>query len=159
MVANEVAGDPRPDAECELAVQTTEGRVFHRRENIPRLRSVTEIDSRPNERFAPAEISRIADGRNRLEAEVAVPPGENPALLIVSRPFFAGYVAKVGDRVFEIGSYRALMPLIELPPGTKGRLTIVYRPWWLIWGGTIAAATFAAMLGCAVLAAMARRSA
>ena len=159
IVANELTGDPRPDAEWELAVQTSEGRVFHRRENLSRLRSVTEIDSRPNERFAPAEISRIADGRNRLEAEVAVPPGENPALLIVSRPFFAGYLAKVGDRVFEIGSYRALMPLIELPPGTKGRLTIVYRPWWLVWGGTIAAATFAAMLGCAVLAAMARRSA
>ena len=62
-------------------------------------------------------------------------------------------------RLIEIGSYRALMPLIELPPGTKGHLTIVYRPWWLVWGGTIAGATFAAMLGCAVLAAMARRSA
>jgi hypothetical protein len=159
IIANDMIGDPRPDSEWELAVRTTEGRVFHRRENAPRIRSVAEIDSRPNERFAPAEISRIADGRNRVEADVAVPPGENPAFLTLSRPFFSGYRARLGDRVLEVGSYRGLMPVIELPPGTKGRLTIVYRPWWLIWGGAIAAASFVALLGFGVLAAMARRAA
>jgi hypothetical protein len=159
IVASEVSTNPYPASEWELTATTEEGRVFHRRNPLTPVRSVTSLDSRPNEQFAPAEISRIAAGRNRVEADVAVPTGDMPALLTISRPFFSGYKAKVGGRVFEVNAYRGLMPVIELPGGTKGRLTIVYRPWWLIWGGAIAAASLAACLGSAVLAAMRSRSA
>src|SRR5205823_1716617 len=70
IVASEVAIGPQPDTEWELAVTTKEGRVFHRRgEPFPAVRSVTAIDSRPNEQFVGAEIFGIANGRNRLEAD------------------------------------------------------------------------------------------
>ena len=159
VIANEIAGDPQPASEWILRAGTSEGRVFYRRgEPLSPIRSVAEIDSRPNEQFALAEVSRIVDGRNRLEADIAVPSGNVPALLAISRPFFGGYCAKIAGRVFEVGTYRGLMPVIELPGGTNGRLTVVYRPWWLIWGGAIAAASFAALLSCSALAAMRSRA-
>jgi len=138
IVANEVTADPRPDSEWELAARTTEGRVFHRRGEIfPAIRSVAGIDSRPNEQFATAELSRIENGRNRLEANVTVPEGARPALLTISRPFFNGYRARIGDRVLRVNSFRGLFPTVEIPAGTSGRLTIVYQPPWLVWGGAV----------------------
>ncbi|PZR76042.1 MAG: hypothetical protein DLM73_03690 [Chthoniobacterales bacterium] len=158
IVANEIALDPQPETEWELAAVTQEGRVFHRRKPIAIVRSVTDIDSRPNERFASAEISQVVNNRNGFEASVAVPDGAAPALLAVSRPFFGGYRANIGDRFFRVESYRGLMPMIGLPPGTKGRLTIAYRPRWLIWGTAIAAFSCLAMLGSIVAALATSRS-
>ena len=144
IVANEIARDPQPEVEWELAVTTEEGRVFHRRgAALARVRSATAIDSRPNEQFASADVSRIVNGRNRLSADVTVPPDGAPALLTISRPFFEGYRARIGDVPLKVGSYRGLMPIIEIPSGMSGQLTLVYRPWWLIYGGAIS-------LGCLV---------
>ncbi len=138
IVANEVATNPQPETEWELAVTTKEARVFHRRgEPFQVIRSITAIDTRPNEQFAPTEISRVENRRNRLEANVAVPVGTNPALLTISRPFFDGYRARIGARELRVDSYRGLIPTIEIPAGVSGRLTMVYRPPWLIWGGTV----------------------
>jgi hypothetical protein len=138
IVASEVTTNPQPETEWELAVTTKEGRVFHRRgEPFQIVRSVTAIDSRPNEQFAPAELSRIENNRNRLQADLVVPNGGNPALLTISRPFFDGYRARIGAHELRVDSYRGLFPTIDLPAGTNGRLTIVYRPPWLIWGGTV----------------------
>ena len=136
IVANEFGWDPQPEAEWELVVATEEGRVFHRRAGaLARVRSVNAIDSRPNEHFASADVSRIVNGRNRLLADVTVPPNGAPALLTLSRPFFNGYRAKLGDIPLKVDSYRGLMPTIEIPAGMSGRLTLVYRPWWLMYGG------------------------
>ena len=157
IVANEMPGDPRPDSEWELAARTGEGRIFHRRQTFPSVRAIEGIDSRPGEQFARAEVSRISERRNRIEADVNVVPGEKPALLTVSRPFFPGYHANIGGRFLQVSSYRGLIPVIELPPGTNGHLTIVYRPWWLIWGGTFAAVSLTVLLGFGVLAAMPQR--
>ncbi|MEY2575375.1 MAG: hypothetical protein QOF80_862 [Verrucomicrobiota bacterium] len=137
IVANEVATNPLPDTEWELAVTTKEGRVFHRRESFPVVRSVTALDSRPNEQFATADISRIENRRNRLEADVKIPPGANPAVLTFSRPFFSGYRARIGDQELRVDSYCGLIPTIEIPAGTSGRLTMVYRPAWLVRGGSV----------------------
>jgi hypothetical protein len=160
IVASETGSDPRPDSEWVLAATTKEGRVFHRRgEPFPPIRSLTEIDSRPNEQFARAEVSRISEHRNGLEADVNVASGERPALLTISRPFFPGYQAKLGGLILEVGANRGLMPVIEVPPGASGRLTIVYRPWWLIWGGAIAAASLAALFFSSILATMQKHQA
>jgi hypothetical protein len=138
IVANEVATNPEPEAEWELAVTTKEGRVFHRRSGpLPAVRTVTAIESRPNEQFTSAEISRIDNRRNQLKADVTVPPKGHSALLTFSRPFFSGYQAWLGDRSLKVNSYRDLMPTIELPAGTSGRLTMVYQPTWLVRGGGI----------------------
>jgi hypothetical protein len=144
IVASEAGTNPPPETEWGLAVTTKEARVFHRRgEPFQIVRSVTAIDSRPNEQFAPAEISRIENGRNRLQVDVVVPVGPNPALLTISRPFFNGYRARIGARELRVDSYRGLFPTIEIPAGSSGRLMMVYRPAWLVWGGVVSISSLA----------------
>jgi hypothetical protein len=140
VVAQEVSITPQPSSEWELVVSTDEGNVFHRR-SAPFLRvhSVTSIDSRPNEQFVLATISRINESRNFVAADVDVPVGDRSALLIFSRPYFRGYKARIEDQKLVITSYRGLFPILEVPAGTHGRLTVAYRPAWLLWGGGIAA--------------------
>jgi hypothetical protein len=140
VVAREVSITPQPSSEWELVVSTDEGNVFHRRSApFSRIHSVTSIDSRPNEQFVLATISRINDSRNFVEADIDVPAGGRPALLTFSRPYFRGYKARIGDQKLAITSYRGLFPILEVPAGTHGRLTVAYRPAWLLWGGGLAA--------------------
>jgi hypothetical protein len=141
VVAREINLVPQPSSEWQLVVSTDEGTVFHRRgAPFARMRSITSIDSRPGEQFATATVSRINDSRNRVEADVDVPNGDRPALLSFSRPYFRGYEAWLGNQKLSVTSYRGLFPIVEVPAGTHGRLTLVYRPAWLIWGSAIAAA-------------------
>ena len=137
IVADEITTQPSL-ADWQLAFSNDEGRVFHRRgAPLPRVRSVTWIDSRPDEKFIPAVISRIVDSRNHVEVDVDVPSGGKPALLEFSRPYFRGYEARIGNRLLSVSSYRGLIPLVELPPGLRGRLVLKYRPSWLVYGGAL----------------------
>ena len=139
VVARELDITPQPTSEWEAVLTTDEGRVFHRRgPPFARVRSVTSIDSRPGKQFATATISRINDSRNRVEADVDVPNGDRPALITFSRPYFRGYEARLGNRKLGVTSYRGLFPLVEVPAGTHGLLTLTYRPYWLVWGGSAA---------------------
>jgi hypothetical protein len=141
VVAREASITPQPSSEWELVVSTDEGNVFHRRSApFSRVRLVTSIDSRPNEEFVSATISRINDSRNFVDADIDVPAGGRSALLTFSRPYFRGYKARVGNQKLAITSYRGLFPILEVPAGTHGRLTVAYRPAWLLWGGGVAAA-------------------
>jgi hypothetical protein len=142
VVAREVDITPQPTSEWEQIVSTDEGRVFHRRgAPFARVRSVTSIDSRPNEQFVAATISQIDDSRNRVHVDVDVPNGERPALLTFSRPYFRGYEARLGNQKLAVTSYRGLFPVVEIPAATHGPLTLIYRPKWLIWGGGAATAS------------------
>lgn len=139
VVAQEVDITPQPDSEWELVVSTDEGNVFHRRSApFARVRSVTSIDSRPNEQFVLATISEINDSRNFVNADIDVPVGDRPALVTFSRPYFRGYHAWLGDRKLPVTSYRGLFPVVEIPAGGHGRLVLIYRPVWLIWGSATA---------------------
>jgi hypothetical protein len=139
VVAHELDIAPQPSGEWELAVSTDEGRVFHRRDApLERVRSVTSTDLRPNEQFVLATISEIKDSRNFVTADIDVPAGDRPALLTFSRPYFRGYNASIGDQKLDVVSYRGLFPMVEVPAGTSGRLTLTYRPRWLILGSAIA---------------------
>jgi len=141
VVARELDIAPQPPSEWQLVVSTDEGRVFHRRgAPLARVRSVVSIDSRPNEQFVPATISRINDSRNRVEADVDVPSGDRSALLTFSRPYFRGYEARLGNQQLAVTSYRGLFPVIDVPAGVHGRLTLTYRPYWLKWGSEAAVA-------------------
>jgi hypothetical protein len=141
VVARELDITPQPSSDWEQIVSTDEGRVFHRRgTSFARVRSVTSIDLRPNEQFVAATISQIDDSRNRVQVDVDVPNGNRPALLTFSRPYFHGYQAHLGDQKLAVTSYRGLFPVVEIPAGAHGRLTLVYRPNWLIWGGAAAIA-------------------
>jgi hypothetical protein len=149
VVAREMNLSPHPESEWEQIVSTDEGRVFHRRgAPFARVRSVTSIDSRPEEQFVSATISRINDSRNRVEADIDVPAGDQPALLSFSRPYFRGYQARLGNQKLAVGSYRGLFPLVKVPANAHGQLILVYRPSWLIWGtGAAVACGLVLLLG------------
>jgi len=158
VVAGELDLTPQPASEWELVVSTDEGRVFHRRRApLARVRSVTLIDSLPNQQFASATISNITDSRDWIETDVDVPNGDQPALLTFSRPYFRGYKARLGNQKLAITSYRRLFPIVELPAGAHGRLILVYRPTWLMWG-IGAATTCGLIMMFSVLAASYRRT-
>jgi uncharacterized membrane protein YfhO len=141
VVAREMDVAPQPASEWQLVASTDEGRVFHRRgAPLARVRSVTTINSQPNEQFAVATVSRISDSRNRVEADVDVPNGNRQALLAFSRPYFRGYEAHLGNQKLAVTSYHGLFPVVEVPTGAQGRLTLAYRPYWLIWGTSAAIA-------------------
>jgi hypothetical protein len=147
VVARELDITPQPTSEWGSVLTTDEGRVFHRR-GVPfaRVRSITSIDSRPGEQFTTATVSRIIDSRNRVQVDVDVPQGDRPALLTFSRPYFRGYEARLGDRKLAVTSYRGLFPIVEVPAGAHGRLALIYRPTWLIWGSVAAAASVLVIL-------------
>jgi hypothetical protein len=161
VVAREVDFAPQPASEWEHVVSTDEGRVFHRHgAPFARVRSVTSIDSRPGEQFVSATISRINDSRNRVEANIDVPAGDQPALLSFSRPYFRGYQARLGNQKLTVSSYRGLFPLVEVPADAHGQLTLTYRPVWLFLGSSAAAASgLVLLLGfiAAIFSAQARR--
>jgi uncharacterized membrane protein YfhO len=141
VVARELDIAPQPSSEWDLVVSTDEGRAFHRRGRpLARVRSATSIDSRPNEQFVSAAISRIKDSRNRIEADVNVPRGDRPALLTFSRPYFRGYEARLGNQKLVVTSYRGLFPIVEVQAGTHGTLALSNLPYWLIWGSGAALA-------------------
>jgi len=147
VVARELDVAPQPASECKLILSAEEGRVFHRRgAPFARVRSVTSIDSRPNEQFVAATVSRINDSRNHVEADVDVPGGDQSTLLIFSRPYFRGYEARLGNQQLAVNSYRGLFPLVEVPARAHGRAILIYRPTWLIWGSSAAVACALAVL-------------
>jgi hypothetical protein len=147
VVARELDIAPQPASEWQLVVSTDEGRVFHRRgAPFAGVRSVVSIDSRPNEQFVAATISRINDSRNRVELDVDVPSGDRHALLTFSRPYFRGYEARLGNQKLAVTSYRGLLPIVEVPAGSNGRFTLTYRPYWLKWGSAAAIACVLALL-------------
>ncbi len=147
VVANEVQLIPKPETEWELVHSDAEGRVYHRRGGtFARIRSVAVLDSKPNEQFSIAELQVVEDSRNRVLADVAVPSNGSSALLTFSRPFFRGYQARIGSTTFAVDSYRGLFPTVEVPSGIKGRLSLVFHPWWLTWGGTLSAISLLILL-------------
>jgi hypothetical protein len=158
VVARELDITPQPSSEWEQIVSTDEGRVFHRRrEPFARVRSVTSIDSQPNAQFVSATVSQINNSRNYMEADVNVPSGSRPALLIFSRPYFRGYEAHLGNRKLAVTSYRGLFPMVEVPAGAHGRLALIYRPAWLIWGCAATVVCILVMLLALILKARAWR--
>jgi hypothetical protein len=139
VVAREVNLAPQPTTEWELVFSNDEGNVFHRRgAPFATVRSVASIDSRPNEQFVSAAVANIDDSRNQVQADIAVPSGNRSALLTFARPYFRGYEARVANQKFAITAYHGLFPLVEVPAGTRGRLTLSYRPPWLILGSAAA---------------------
>jgi len=142
IVAWDLGIDPALGPDWEFVTSTEEGALYHRiGPPLARVRSVTLIDSRPSEQFAAATVSEIDDSRNHVAADVDVPSGGAPALLTFSRPYFRGYEARLGNQKLRVDSYRSLFPIVEVPAGSHGKLTLIYRPWWLIFGGGIATAS------------------
>ena len=157
VVAREMDVAPQPASDWQLTITTDEGRVFHRNgEPFPQVRSVTSTDSRPNEQFAAAAISKIKDSRNEVKAHIEVPRDGPPALVTFSRPHFSGYVAHLRGHALRVASNRGLMPMVEVPAGSKGQLVLTFRPWWFIYGGIVSLVCLAIVWASAILAAAQR---
>jgi hypothetical protein len=144
IVAREFDFAPKPAGAWQLVFSSDEGRVYHRRVRLASVRSVRALDSLPDEQFAVAKIAIVEDSRNRVVVDVQSIAETRPALLTFSRPYFRGYQVRLGSRVLPVKSYRDFIPVVEIPPGTSGRLVLSYRPAWLLWGGAVAA-------GCALV--------
>jgi hypothetical protein len=148
VVAKEFNFAPQPASEWQLVTENDEGRVFHRQgEPMPVVRSVNFFGKN-----SIAEITDIAAERNRVSVSVDVPAGEHSALIAFSRPFFPGYRALINRHNLSVSSERNLIPLVEVPPGTHGRLTLYYRPDWLVYGGAIAIASAVIWVTCSIFA-------
>ncbi|CAN5175041.1 hypothetical protein BH20VER2_BH20VER2_00080 [soil metagenome] len=151
---------PQPEEEWTLAFQNAEGRVYHRvgspfatvrpvpwleAELLNPMAPAGAMKLHPRDEtareFAAADVRVLEDSRHRVVAEVAVPAGQRPALLAFSRPFFRGYRASLDGQPLAVTSYRSLLPMVELPAGARGQLSLVFRPWWLMAGGAIAGTT------------------
>src|SRR2546430_9365816 len=134
IVAREFNFTPQPAAEWELATEANEGRVFHRRgQPIPTVRSVNFSGKN-----SIAKITDIVAGGKFFSASILAPDGDRPALFPVSLSLFPRYRALINRRNLAVFSERNLIPLIDVPPGTHGRLTLYYRPDWLIYGSALA---------------------
>ena len=136
VVASDSGINPALGADWERVESTEEADVYHRLgPPLQRVRSVAQVDSRPNESFSTPTISEIKDTRNHVTADVDVPANGSSALLTFSRPYFRGYQATIGNRALHVDSYHGLFPTVEVPASAHGRFRLIYRPWWLIGGG------------------------
>jgi hypothetical protein len=152
-IAREEWLNPEPRSEWQLVTATNEGRVFHRRGRpLPRVRSVLSTPGRPEMEYAAARIANIQESRECVSADVDVPAGERPALISISRPYFDGYRATLGGNPVSVSSDRSLFPVVELAPGSRGRLVVRYRPPWLVYGAALGAAAAVVWL-CSLAAA------
>ncbi|MGH8165088.1 MAG: hypothetical protein ACREP1_12225, partial [Rhodanobacteraceae bacterium] len=153
IVAQEIATTPAPATEWTLVRDDEEGRVYERvGAPFARVRSLGFLEELPNEKLARAKVHLREDSRQKVVADVEVPPGDSPATLVFARPFFDGYRATLNGRHLPVDSFRGLAPVVQLPPGAHGRLTLIYRPWWLLLGGAIAMISALVMIVAAGLA-------
>ena len=134
ILASDSAAPAPPAGEWELVHSSAEGEVFHRR---GKPLTVLHAANLPGEPAGRPTISLRGESRNRIQADVDVPEDGPQAVMLISRPYFNGYGAILEGKRLPLASYRGLIPIVRLAPGSHGRLTIVYRPWWLIWGGAV----------------------
>lgn len=92
-----------------------------------------------------AQVREIANSRNGADADV-VARDDQPIVLTFRRPFLPGYRATLNGRSIPVTSYEGLMPAVELPAGSSGRVELRYRPPAVLWGAAIAAASALSML-------------
>jgi len=128
--------DPALGPDWEFVASSDEAAVYHRvGPPLERVRSVESLDPRPEMKFAPALISQIEESRNHITLRVDVVEGGAPALLTFSRPYLRGYEARLGNDKLRVDSYRGLFPVVEVPADSHTKLTLIYRPTWLLYGG------------------------
>ncbi len=142
LVDRALAFTPKPGSEWRLAHEPPEGRIFER---VGKPIGPLHAISLPNEKVTPVTIRVLSDSRQTLLADLAAPNDGGEVSILVARPFFDGYHATLNGKNLAVESYRGLAPLIKLPAGTRGRLTLVYQPWWLSLGGAIAGLSLLAL--------------
>ncbi len=155
IIAREFDFSPPPASEWQSVITNDEAHVYHRLgDPIPTVRSV-DWDGK----HALARVREIVESRNSVSASVENAPGDKPTLLAFSRPYFRGYHAWIGERALPVQSFRGLIPLVEIPAGARGRLTLAYRPNWLMFGSATAIVSAGVWIVSAIFALRAIRRA
>jgi hypothetical protein len=154
IVAREFNVQPRPASEWQAVRSSAEGTVYHRAGTpIPVARAFWDAELSLRDGIGTVRV--ISDARSKVVIDYAGDPeDELPIFVAFSRPYFPGYVASDGSESFDVNSYRGLIPIVELPPGFTGQLTLSYRPAWLIYGGMVALACALAWLTGAIASAI-----
>jgi hypothetical protein len=141
---------PVPDgtplaSEWERAFESSEGIVYHRRGGpLADVRAWESREPGGPKAFAPALVRVRENVRQRVAVEVSPMPGSSasgPILLAFRRPHFPGYRAFLNGQRLPVGSYQGLLPTVELPAGSAGRVTLEYRSRAAVWGGAVALAS------------------
>jgi len=109
------------------------------------------------QRFAPAQVHLVEDGRNGAAADVTSPPGEGEILVVFSRPWFPGYQARCNGQAVPVEVFDLILPAVRLPAGTNGRIELEYRPGSYVLGCRLAGATALGLFGAVLVAAWQRR--
>jgi hypothetical protein len=100
-------------------------------------------------------VTRVIDQRpDRVLLAVDAAAASRPVLLSFARAWYPGYQAFLNDSPLPCHRLDGILPAVILPPGSRGRLLLVYRPLSLRIGLTLAALTAA---GLALAAAWAGR--
>lgn len=159
IVTHDYQTPARPPAEEWKMVKTfDEGDVYERKGGSKgTVRAWTSAEPGGPDRFAPATVRVLEDTRQRVEVDVSVPAGGGAALIAFHRPFYPGYRATLDGKPVPVGSFRGMLPTVELPAGSQGRLVLRYLPRAVVWGVGIAAAGALLAVGLGVWAWRERR--
>ncbi len=130
--------ETRPSAAKWIEVLNTgEGSVYERREGpVSDIREAGD----PEPGVGPTKIHVVENSRLRVTADVETARGRRgPVVLSFRRPFFDGYHATLDGKTLAVSSLDGLMPTVTLPPDSRGRLVLWYRPRAVVLGAGLAA--------------------
>ncbi len=154
-----------PTEEWEQVFASPEGTVYHRRGSpLPEVRAWQEAPGAtpgivpwelpPLPAPEEVRVNTVESSRAGISADVDVPAGSQDAVLAFRRPYFPGYEARLNGNRLPVGSFRGLLPTVELPPGSHGRLTLRYLPSAVVQGSALA---MTGLLGMGAFALFTRR--
>ena len=142
-----------PVAVWKMVGSSDEGDVYERRGGpLGSVHSWTSAEPGGTATYASASVRVVENTRQRVEAEVSVPEGGAGALIAFSRPFYPGYRATLDGKRLPVGTFRGMLPTVELPAGARGKLVLRYLPRAVVQGGVVAAAGVLLAVGLAVAA-------
>jgi len=101
-----------------------EADVYHRRGVAGRSAAVVTRDA-PADR-PPARLPLLADSRHR--AAIDLPAAEGDRLVVFPRPWYPGWQAMLDSQPLVTTAYKNVAIAAVVPPGSAGRLALVYRP-------------------------------
>ncbi len=96
-------------------------------------------DSSVEPRCTTATISNVHIERLRASVDVDTSHCAIATLVVFTRPWYPGYVARLNDVVTPLLRADALMPAVEVKPGARATVEVLYRPKSLVIGSAITA--------------------
>ena len=142
-----------PEADWAMVHSTDEGDVYERRGGpLARVRAWTSAEPGGAPTYAPASVRVVENSRQRVEADVGVPEGGAGALIAFSRPYYPGYRATFNGKRLAVGTFRGMLPTVEVPAGARGKLVLRYVPRAVVLGGVVAAAGVLLAVGLGLVA-------